>query len=91
MTSVAVLDVLGGEAQVVEARLGCDVDSVLPRLLQDWDALGRRKVHDVQVQLWRQVGQRQDLLYRARLKNRRPRVEKCVVGGQLASGGQWWL
>ncbi len=78
---VAVGDAVGREPEVVEARLGRDVDAAPARLAQHRDALSRREVDDVQVELRRKAGQRQDLGHGARLEGGRTGVQEGAVAG----------
>lgn len=85
---VALLDALGRQAEVVEARLGRHLDAPSAGLAQHGDCLDRGQVHDVQVEVRGEVGEGEDLGDGVRLEGGRTRVQEGLVGGERARGLQ---
>jgi hypothetical protein len=88
VSSVTLLNLLGSQAEVVEAGLGSDVDSGLASGLEERDALGSGEVNDVEVELRSNVRLAENLLDSVSFESRRSRLEECLVGVELAGGSE---
>jgi hypothetical protein len=88
VSSVALLDLLGGQTEVVEASLSCNVDSGLASGLEERDALGSGKVNDVKVEVGSNMRLAENLLDGVCFESRRSRLEECLVGVELTGGSE---
>jgi hypothetical protein len=88
VSSVTLLDLLSGQAEVVEASLGCDVDSRLASGLEKRNALGSGEVDDVEVKVRSNVRLAENLLDGVCFESRRSRLKEGLVGAELTSRGK---
>lgn len=87
VSGVALGNLFGGEAEVVETGLCGDLDALAAGGLEERNDLRGGQVDNVKLQVRGGVSQGQDLLDGAGLEGRRARVEEGLVGGGLAVGG----
>ena len=88
MSSVTLLNLLSGQAEVVEASLGCDVDTGLASGLEKGNALGSGKMDDVEVEVRSNVRLAENLLDGVCFESRRSGLEEGLVSVELTGGSK---
>ncbi|KAI6756218.1 hypothetical protein HG530_011954 [Fusarium avenaceum] len=88
VSSIALLDLFGSQTEVVEAGLGCDVDTRLASGLEERNALRSRKMNDVKVQRRSNVRLADNLLDGVCFESRRSRFEEGLVSVEFTSRGE---